>query len=721
MTHSAHVFLLLGLLASLSASSHAMDGILDRVAKHTAVFTEPPKHVPTTGMPDGPLLGNGGMGVVVAGTPDEQVYWIGKNDFWRRDPGNASILTVGAIRLTIPALTGASYHQEQDMALAEVRSQFTRGANSVKSRSWVDAQENLLVTELKNNGATSLDGSVRQTVGAEGTPGIERPAIDMSHRISRFQRRADSLPGHSRRVSVATRIIGSDSGVGLHFSLQPGDSVTIVSAVVSDLDSTRFEWAAKRQVSLLRTTDVEHLNTKHRKWWATFWSRSFVEIPDQTIESHWYAALYVVACCSRAGQVAPGLWGNWVTTDQPGWHGDFHLNYNFQAPYYIVYSSNHADLSLPFYDALMQSVPNGKKMAKRHGWKGIHFPVCIGPWGLAPEDPDRDWGQRSDAAYAALNFIWQYQYTQDLDFLRRVGYPYLREVGDFWEHYLKLQGGRYVIENDSIHEGSGPDRNGVLSLGLVHTLFKNLISMSEDLNVDEVQRAKWRDIFDRLSPYPVQVRDGKEVFRYSEQGTAWVDGNTLGIQHVFPAGAIGLDSDPRLLEISRNMIDAMARWSDDNGFSSWYTACARLGIDPSLILTKMHGECLHRSMPNLVLTYGGGGIENVAGFLAINEMLMQSHEGIIRFFPDWPQDQDARFGHLRAVGAFLVSAEFKRGDISHVVVTSEKGRDCTVQNPWPEQRVRLIRNAVPAESLQGPRFSFKTKPNESIELQPEKS
>ena len=121
----------------------------------------------------------------------------------------------------------------------------------------------------------------------------------------------------------------------------------------------------------------------------------------------------------------PGLWGNWVTTDHSNWHGDFHLNYNFQAPFYGVYASNHADLSLPFYQAILESVPNGRLMAKRHGWKGVHLPTCIGPWGLSPEDSDKDLGQRSDAAFAALNFIWEYQYTQDTDFLRTTAYPFL--------------------------------------------------------------------------------------------------------------------------------------------------------------------------------------------------------------------------------------------------------------------------------------------------------
>ena len=201
---------------------------------------------------------------------------------------------------------------------------------------------------------------------------------------------------------------------------------------------------------------------------------------------------------------------------------------------------------------------------------------------------------------------------------------------------------------------------------------------------------------------------------------AWCNDNTLGIHHIFPCGAIGLDSDPRLLEICHHTIKAMSRWHDNNGFASWYTACARVGYDPRTILANLRKECDQRSYPNLILYYGGGGIENVAGFLAVNEMLMQSHEGVIRFFPVWPRDQDARFGGLRAVGAFLVAAELREGVARGVSVRSERGGPCTVANPWPGRPVQLFRNGATeaSETQTGGRFTFQTAPNETIALRP---
>jgi len=708
MKHQWKNGVFIALLSSVTA--HAMN--------YNAVFTAPPQNVPTYYMPDGPLLGNGDVGVALAGPPEEQRFYIGKNDWWGYGDGSRA-MPAGGLTLAIAELKGASYRQEQDLALAEVRGSFTQGEVAVQTRSFVDTGSNLLITEVTCAGKMPVTAVLSQKTGLEDPWGVRRTSLPAG--ILCCTRVSGDAPAATRMdMAVVTRCIGGapvvDDAGTLKVTLKAGETVTLVSSVLSKLDDPEFLEAAKKKVLSLEAKDIPAMTGKHREWWKGFWAKSFIEIPDKEIEKRWYAALYVMGSCSKAGKVAPGLWGCWVTLFAQ-WQGDYHLNYNFQAPYYIVYSSNHTDLSTPFYQAILESVPRAKEMAKKHGWKGVHFPVCIGPRGIFPEG-EQDHGQRSNAAYVSLNFIWQYQYTQDKEFLKTTAYPYLLEVADFWEDYLKLENGRYVIHNDSIHEGSGENMNPILSLGLVRNLFKNLIVMSKDLGVDESRRAKWQDIQDKLSVFPVQERNGKTVFRLTEKGMDWAAGNTLEIQHIFPAGTIGLDSDPKLLQICHNTINEMGRWADFNGFSSWYTTCARIGYDPKMILSKMREECDKHSFPNLLLFYGGGGVESCGGFLALNEMLMQSHEGVLRFFPCWPKDQDARFGTLRAVGAFLVSAELKGGVVSGVKIISEKGKPCTVQNPWPGKKVRVTRNGKTNETLTGERLPLKTAAGETIVIAP---
>ena len=58
----------------------------------------------------------------------------------------------------------ATYRQEQDLAHAEVRGEFTKGKVQVKTRSWVAATENLLVTELTCAGSEPVTVSVDKVV-----------------------------------------------------------------------------------------------------------------------------------------------------------------------------------------------------------------------------------------------------------------------------------------------------------------------------------------------------------------------------------------------------------------------------------------------------------------------------------------------------------------------------------------------------------------------------
>jgi hypothetical protein len=72
---------------------------------------------------------------------------------------------------------------------------------------------------------------------------------------------------------------------------------------------------------------------------------------------------------------------------------------------------------------------------------------------------------------------------------------------------------------------------------------------------------------------------------------------------------------------------------------------------------------------------------------------------------------------LARIGKAL--GELKGGVVSGVKITSEKGCDSTIQNPWPDRTVRVIRNGKPAETVSGPRFTLKTVVGENIELKEE--
>jgi hypothetical protein len=53
-----------------------------------------------------------------------------------------------------------------------------------------------------------------------------------------------------------------------------------------------------------------------------------------------------------------------------------------------------------------------------------------------------------------------------------------------------------------------------------------------------------------------------------------------------------------------------------------------------------------------------------------------------------------------------------------VKITSEKGRNCILVNPWPGKKIMLLRNGKKGETGSGERITFKTSTGETIEIKP---
>lgn len=102
---------------------------------------------------------------------------------------------------------------------------------------------------------------------------------------------------------------------------------------------------------------------------------------------------------------------------------------------------------------------------------------------------------------------------------------------------------------------------------------------------------------------------------------------------------------------------------------------------------------------NLTIMPPVHGIESVGAIEAINSMLLQSHGGTIRVFPNWPKGRTASFQNLRAEGAFLVSAATERGTIGPIDVVSEVGGHCRVVIPWPDGAASVCEVDTPGAPL----------------------
>ena len=90
---------------------------------------------------------------------------------------------------------------------------------------------------------------------------------------------------------------------------------------------------------------------------------------------------------------------------------------------------------------------------------------------------------------------------------------------------------------------------------------------------------------------------------------------------------------------------------------------------------------------------------NFACAAGIQEMLLQSHNGLIRIFPAIPDSwNDAAFENFRAEGAFTISATRKNGALQFLKINSEKGGYLRILNPF-EGRNYVVRGVEFPEKL----------------------
>ena len=656
-------------------------------------------------IPAGAMTANGDLGIVFDNDENDLVIHMSKCDFWRFEAGahgGGGIKTIGNIRIKGVDLSKYNIKQYFDKGLLQC------SFGNMDMELFV-APDNRICFFIKSDDTDTPDVALElpDTCGSKNSQVEDR-----------------GIAVHTRRFCGEELV--RESGVAAALRAF-GDGKYCV-AVVSSFDSEDYTDSA---VSSALSCDYDSDRIKTEDKWKSFFSASEINIQDKEIESFYNSSLYHLAGCMGNREFPPGLFGNFITDDFFPWAGDYHLNYNYEAPYYCIFSANHPELFDGYMTPINEMSEEGRRMAKLFGCRGYAYPVSFGPKALdVYSQPDCKehgilfLGQKSHGAYACVIPIMHWFATYDKEYARENYYDLLLNVGAFWEDYLVKKNGRYIIKGDAAHEipyyrgekfnalthiGQINTINAINSMGLVKLLFKGLYDMAKELGLNEEKYPLWEDIIANFSDFPTFIKKGKKCFRYSRFGIRWRDDNTVGLQHIYPASQIGLASGEKLLKIARNTYFINDRRLDDNGSNSYLPAGARIGVEPEFVMEGIRQNIKEFGLPNRLFRHHGGGIEHLTMVPAtINEMLMQSHEGIIRLFPCWDKTSDASFRNLRADGAFLVSAELKGGVVTSLAIKSLRGRKCTVQCDGISSVVRKSDGADVSYEKKGDIISFMT-------------
>ncbi|KJQ53459.1 glycosyl hydrolase family 95 catalytic domain-containing protein [Microbacterium sp. SA39] len=549
------------------------------------------------------------------------------------------------------------------------------------------------------------------------------------------------------KVGFAGRFLGEH---GLEGVIRSGETLTFVLPLRSWAKTSRPVEYARSRATWITADDLALLREQHENWWREYWGVSGIHIGDALLEEKYYLGQFMMGCLSRDPDFPPNILGI-STFDRMAWNGNYKVNYNHQSPYLGLLAAGHFEQADAHDAPYLAMLDIGQEMSRRllgHG--GVYLPLGLGPAGMVSEALLLH--MKSPAVHGAINMLMRYRLTLDAGYLRSV-YPFLRAVAEFWEHDLVEDDGVFRIVGDGMHErptshvlAHGLPENPGNTLGYLRTFFRQFTEASTDLGLDAEHRERWLHIAAHLSPYPVGViadiaenetlwNEGEAtivdlvpesfqrepVFLNEEKGSAWSLHFPGNIMQIYPGGAIGLGSPHDELAVARNTVHALAlteeglgatgaavdaptdadahphfrkagAWNATNLSCLFFPAAVRVGYDPEVIWRELSERLAFRGMPNGYIEGNPHGIENLSTVPnTLQEMMLLSHEGVLRLFRGWPRrlQPDAAFTGLWATGAFVVEAALAEGEVVSVGILSHRGLECRVENPWPGREVRV--------------------------------
>ncbi|MEK8128289.1 hypothetical protein WMW72_10275 [Paenibacillus filicis] len=488
-------------------------------------------------------------------------------------------------------------------------------------------------------------------------------------------------------------------------------------------------------------------------WWSDYWSRSAVVLEDQFLERIWYHNLYFFNCAVKEGVTCPGLFANWsYRTIGADWHGDYHMNYNTQQPFWLAFSSNHLDKHLPYVDMVDHVLPVSRSWAKEYyGLRGAYFPHSAYPVDMTMMPyPVPHWGwEICETPWTVQSLWWHYLYSMDQDFLQNRAFQPIKEAALFMVDYMKrpeAQGARWgddkhhifptvVPELYEITPGFAKNSDCLIDLTLTRFLLHAFSEACVVLGMEEAEQdllLEAENILNHFPDYPTAESKLGSVFVSVEGESPEVVYNVpISVTTVFPGEDHGLHSPE---EDYRTAVNSYLNHRNEGGneLVFYHMAGARLGV---LDLERFKRQIRYCLLPNgtctdRVLMSGGRyadtdnfdfmsrmGIwfENFALPAVINECLLQSNNGHLRFFPNWPETQAAKFHTLRAVGGFLVSAAFANGEATWIEIISEAGSTLSFYMPWADGALCTSSTGETQVAI-GHMWQIQTTPGERITL-----
>ena len=463
----------------------------------------------------------------------------------------------------------------------------------------------------------------------------------------------------------------------------------------------------KKYGGILSSFSYSKAFKKHSKWWANFWSKSSISIPDSTLEKQYYLEQYKFGSVARATTPPISLQAAWTADNGrlPPWKGDFHHDLNTQLSYWPAYAGNHLEEAMGYINHLEKNKNTYKKYTKWYfGTEGIAVPgvtdldgVEMGGWIQYSLSP-------TVSSWLAQHYYMQWRYSMDKAFLRKKAYPWFKEVAQHLEQitYLDKAGNRQLPLSSSpeINDNNKSAwflENTNYDLALMRYVFEKASELANELNFKS-DAEHFEKIHSEFSEY--HLSENNELKFAKELPYNQSHRHFSHLMAIHPLGEIRWENGAKDQGIIKNSLKLLDKIGPGNwcGYSyAWegnLKARAKDGEGARSALydfatafcsiNSFHLNGDQTKSGKSSFTYRPFTLEGNFAFAAgIQEMLIQSYAGFMEVFPAVPESwTDLSFNNLRTEGAFLVSAKKEGGQVSEIEIKSEKGGVAKVKLPF---------------------------------------
>jgi alpha-L-fucosidase 2 len=225
-------------------------------------------------------------------------------------------------------------------------------------------------------------------------------------------------------------------------------------------------------------------------------------------ELYFHFGRYLLISSSRPGNLPANLQGMWHNNVDGPWRVDYHNNINLQMNYWPALTTNLAECAEPLTDFIRTLEEPGKITAKAYwGARGWAAGISGNIFGFtAPlESTDMSWNYNPVAAAWLATHLWEYyDFTRDIDFLRKTAYPLIKGCALFAEDYLWLKPDGTMTAAPSTSPEHGPiDEGTTFTHAVIRENLIQAIAAAKILGVDEGEVATWEGMLEALVPYKV--------------------------------------------------------------------------------------------------------------------------------------------------------------------------------------------------------------------------